>query len=155
MDPQGAANCFICRKHRGDIEIPGGPIYEDALVYAGHAAIPAGETTAYLGAILIEPRRHVPEIGDLTAEEAAGVGRLLARLGRALQTSEAAEHVYLPVLGHDVDHLHIWLMPRYPGTPRAYWGVRLDEWPAAPRGGPAAIEALCDRLRAQLAAAQA
>jgi diadenosine tetraphosphate (Ap4A) HIT family hydrolase len=155
MEPASAANCFICRKHRGEIQVPGGAIYEDDLVYAGHAAIPEGEAAGYLGAVLVEPRRHVPEIGDLTAEEAARIGVLLARLGRALQASEAAEHVYLFVLGHHVAHLHVWLVPRYPGTPRDYWGPRVDEWPEGPRGGPADIAALCGRLRAQLAAAQA
>jgi hypothetical protein len=42
-------DCFICRKHRGEISIPGGPIYQDDLLYAGHIAIPDEQTSVYLG----------------------------------------------------------------------------------------------------------
>jgi histidine triad (HIT) family protein len=138
--------CFICRKHRGEIQFPGGSFYEDDLVYIGHAAIPEGESTTYLGAFLVEPRRHAPGIGDLTGPEAERVGLLASRLGRALVEAAGAEHVYLFVLGHHVDHLHLWVVARYPGTPREYWGQRVDEWPDAPRGGPEAIEDLCRRV---------
>ena len=33
---QQPADCYICRKHRGELLIPGGAIYEDDLLYAGH-----------------------------------------------------------------------------------------------------------------------
>jgi histidine triad (HIT) family protein len=130
--------------------MPGGAVYEDDLVYAGHAAIPGGQATAYLGALLVEPRRHIPGLADLTDREAQRVGLLVARLSRALRVSEGAEHVYLFVLGHQVPHLHIWVVPRYPGTPQEYWGTRVDEWPGAPRGGPQEIANLCERLRVHL-----
>lgn len=58
-----------------------------------------------------------------------------------------AKHVYSFVLGHHVPHLHIHVVPRYPGAPREFWGTRVDGWPDAPRGGAAEIAALCDRLR--------
>jgi diadenosine tetraphosphate (Ap4A) HIT family hydrolase len=58
--------------------------------------------------------------------------------------------VYAFVLGDHVPHLHIHLVPRYPGAPPQYYGVQVDEWPEAPRGGPNEIKALCGRLRAQL-----
>ena len=32
-----------------------------------------------------------------------------------------------------VPHLHVHLAPRYPGTPRDYWGSRLRDWPDAPQ----------------------
>lgn len=39
MNPDNlqTTECFVCQKHRGEIIIPGGAIYEDHLVYAGHA----------------------------------------------------------------------------------------------------------------------
>ena len=46
--------------------------------------------------------------------------------------------------------MHIHLVPRYPGAPREYWGVHVDEWPDAPHGGPQEMAALCARLRAHL-----
>ena len=146
-----AVNCLVCRKHRGEVAVPGGAIYEDNLVYAGHAPIRPGESTAYLGYLFAETRRHTPGLADLTEAEAQAVGLLVARLSRALVASEGAEHVYAFVLGDAVPHLHVHLVPRYPGAPREYWGVRMDEWPAAPRGGLEEIAALCARLRRALA----
>ncbi len=46
-------DCFICRKHRGEIMIPGGAIYEDDLLYAGHVGTQEGQA-AYLGYIMVE-----------------------------------------------------------------------------------------------------
>jgi hypothetical protein len=59
------------------------------------------------------------------------------RLARALKEVAEAEHVYRFVFGDGLTHLHVVLAPRYAGTPREYWGVRLREWPDAPRAGPA------------------
>lgn len=142
--------CFICRKHRGEIEMPGGIIYEDTLVFAGHGFKVGGEEDHYLGHLLVEPKRHVPGLGGLTDEEARRIGLVLTRLSRAVQTAVSAEHIYLFVMGHHVDHLHYHLIPRYPGTPREYWGVRVDEWPDAPRGDAEAIEEICAQLRGDL-----
>ena len=142
--------CFVCEKHRGTIEVPGGPLVEDELVYASHGIVPPGHSTAYLGTLFVEPKRHAPGLADLTEAEAERVGLWTSRLARALVRSERAEHVYSFVLGQHVDHLHVWLVPRYPGTPPEYAPMRLFEWPDAPRGGPDDIAALCARLRAQL-----
>lgn len=145
------SNCFICQKHRGQILSPGGVIYEDDLVYAGHAFPPNGPIeNAYLGYLMIEPKRHVPGLAELTEEEARRVGWLITRLSGALKASEDAEHIYLFVLGHSGAHLHHHLVPRYPGTPREYWGVRVDEWPRAPRGNIDVINEVCKRLRGQI-----
>jgi diadenosine tetraphosphate (Ap4A) HIT family hydrolase len=144
-------DCFVCRKHQGEIVVPGGTIYQNDLVYVGHAQIADGQSTAYLGYLMVEPKRHAAGLADLTDEEAAALGLLVSRLSRALKVSEGAEHVYAFVLGDHVAHLHVHLVPRYPGAPPQYWGVRVDEWPEAPRGGPAEIASLCDRLRSQLA----
>lgn len=141
-------DCFICRKHRGEISIPGGAIYEDDRLYVGHVRIPEGQDTAYLGWIVVETKRHVPEIGDLTDEEARAMGLMITRAGRALVQSESAEHVYVFLFGHGVPHVHMHVIARYPGAPREYWGAKVDEWPDAPHGGADEIAALCARLRA-------
>lgn len=149
---QPVAECFVCRKHRGAIVIPGGAIYEDDLVYAGHATIPEGQSITYLGCLFVEPKRHAAGLADLTDTEARALGLLVTRLSRALKTSEKAEHIYAFVLGDHVPHLHIWVMPRYAGTPQEYWGMRVAEWPDAPSGGAHEIAALCERLRVHLRA---
>lgn len=145
--PTTPETCFICRKHCGEIEAPGGAVYDDALVFAGHAFIPDGKDTAYLGMLLLEPKRHVANWIDLTDAEGEALGRAAARLSRALAQVCGAEHVYTFVLGHSIDHLHMFLLPRYPGTPREFWGLNVDDWPDAPRGGLDEIEELCEKLR--------
>jgi histidine triad (HIT) family protein len=144
------AMCFVCRKHRGEIAVPGGPIYEDELAYAGHV-FPEGQSSVYLGWLVAEPKRHAAGLADVTDKEAQALGLLVARLSRALKAVAGAEHIYSLVLGHHVPHLHIHVIPRYHGTPEEYWGMRVDEWPGAPQGGPTEIAGLCERIRAYLA----
>lgn len=151
-EPTTPESCFICRKHRGEIESPGGAVYDDGLVFAGHAFIPDGKDTAYLGMLLLEPQRHAANWPDLTDAEGEAIGRAATRLARALRQVCGAEHVYSFVLGHSIDHMHMFLIPRYPGTPREFWGLNVDAWPEAPRGGQADIEELCEKLRRALQA---
>lgn len=142
-------DCFICRKHRGEEPAPGGAIYVDDVVYASHRA-PPPDGRVYLGYCFVEPRRHAAGLAELRDEEAQAIGRLVARLSRALRAELHAENVYAFVLGDRVPHLHIHLIPRHPGAPREYWGVHVDEWPDAPQGGEAEIAALVARLRMRL-----
>ena len=53
---------------------------------------------------------------------------------------------YAAVIGHGVEHFHLHVIPRYPGTPREFWWTRVDEWPGAPRGGEAEVAELAQRL---------
>lgn len=142
--------CLLCRKHRGDWSTPGGAIYQDDLVYISHAQIREGEDTAFIGTLFVEPKRHADGMEDLTDEEAQTVGIWASRVARALKAVTKADHIYMLRFGHHVDHLHVWLVPRYPGTPEEYWGTKVDEWPGAPYGDEAEISAFCERVRAEL-----
>ena len=62
--------CLVCRKHRGGIAVPGGIIFEDDLVSISHAQLWGEEKDHYLGHVFVEARRHVPELADLTEQEA-------------------------------------------------------------------------------------
>jgi diadenosine tetraphosphate (Ap4A) HIT family hydrolase len=75
------------------IPIPGGAIYEDELLYAGHGG------PGYLGYLFVEPKRHVPGWADLTDKEAQALGLLVARLSRALKQSEGPEKTTKAKLG--------------------------------------------------------
>ncbi len=143
--------CFVCQKHRGLEFVPGGPVYEDALVYAGHAWSVEDRQTPYLGGFIVEPRRHIPTWAELDDEEARAIGVAIRDVGRALKRATAAEHIYVFVLGHNVAHLHVWVVPRYPGTPREFWGLNLFEWPGRPDGTQTAVETICEEIRAALA----
>lgn len=137
--------CLICVKHATPAAVD--RVWEDDLVWAGHMP---GETTVYRGWLLVETRRHAAGFEDLTDEESAAVGVLISRAARVLRAVTAAEHVYAFRLGDGVPHLHVHLVPRYPATPREYWGLRLDEWPDAPLVDQAGRAELVERLQASM-----
>lgn len=124
--------CLICNKHQQGDAAQGGVLLEDDLVYVGHVHALDGPT-AYCGYLMVEPKRHVHRLGDLTDVEAAAIGRTTNRMARLLREELGAEHVYSFVYGDAVEHLHVHLAPRYAGTPLEFWGHRLTRWPDAPR----------------------
>ncbi len=149
---QQQTDCLICRKHRGEIVVPGGSIYEDDLLYASHRGNfqTQEEQPIYLGYLMVETKRHIPGLADLTNNEAQTIVLLVTRLSRALKATEGAEHIYAFVLGDHVPHLHVHIVPRYPRAPREYWGIHVDEWPDAPRGRLQEMADLTTRIRTYL-----
>lgn len=144
-DGPDGAECFVCAKHAMGGSALGGVLFENDLVYSGHAHATGG--AVYRGYLVAEPKRHVAGLGDLSDEEAGALGQLVNRLARALKDVAGAEHVYSFVIGHGPPHLHVVLAPRYPGTPLEYWGLRLREWPEAPRVDDDEMRVLVTSLR--------
>ncbi|MCM3638086.1 HIT family protein [Sporosarcina luteola] len=141
--------CFICKKHLGELKTDGITIYEDDFVFVGH--IDNNGEPGYLGQLIIDLKRHVPTLGDMTEEEAVVFGRMMARVSKALMVTEGAEHIYSLVSGNSVPHLHMHIVLRYPGTPKQYWGpMSVRAWSDAPIGGNHEIIALCERVRSCL-----
>ncbi|WP_313893911.1 HIT family protein [Psychrobacillus sp.] len=142
-------DCFICNKHKGSIQTAGITIYEDEYVYVGH--IDKNGQPNYLGHIMIDLKRHVPTLGDMTMDEAKVFGMTMTKVSKALLESEKAEHVYSLVSGNSVPHLHMHLIARYPGTPEQYWGpMEVYDWEDAPIGDNDKVVKLCNRLKAYL-----
>lgn len=139
------ADCFICRKHRGEIHVAGGCIYEDDYVYVGH--IGSSGSAVYMGYVMVDLKRHVAGYGDMTEDEASAVGSVLNRIGKALKETEGAEHVYSFVQGDAFPHFHVHLIPRYPGTPEEYWHPTSIRGYEAAYGTANEVEALCVRLK--------
>jgi histidine triad (HIT) family protein len=145
----GSPGCFVCEKHSSGEHAQGGVVFEDDLIYIGHVhALKAAK--AYRSWLVIEPKRHVAEIGDLDDAEASALGLACSRTARVLRTTVGAEHVYLFVFGDEVPHLHVHVVPRYSRTPRQFWGPRLNAWPDAPRVDADEMRALVSRLRDQI-----
>lgn len=137
MDEPG---CPICAKHRGGGPLQGPVVYADDLVVVTHRA------DGLLGHAFVETRRHVRGLEDLTDTEAEVVGRLTARLARALKRELGAERVHAFVAGRQVDHFHQHVLARPPGAPPAqpWW----SPWTEGPHGD--AVE-LAESLAPQLA----
>ena len=115
------------------------------------------DTSIRLGAVrhiedgsLWEPQRHVPGLGELRDDEASALGVLCSRLARMLTQAMNASHVYAFVYGDAVPHLHVHLAPRYPNTPREFWGPKLTQWPDAPKVDGEQMRTLISRLRQHL-----
>jgi diadenosine tetraphosphate (Ap4A) HIT family hydrolase len=146
-------DCFICRKHRGEVALAGGPIHADDLLFAAHAwETPHGvPEDVYVGRVFVETKRHAAAFADLSAEEAAAVGVLASRLSRAMRNALGADFVFAAVIGTGVPHFHLHLVARYPETPADVPWHGVDEWSGAPRGGEDEIAAASERIRAALA----
>jgi diadenosine tetraphosphate (Ap4A) HIT family hydrolase len=146
------SDCLVCRELGGDVELPGGLVYEDTEVAAFHVPpLPElGRPAPYLGHLLVVTRRHAPSLADLDDDEAAAVGRVTARLARVLTDVAGAERVFSAVVGTGIPHFHQHLLPRYPDTPPDVPWHSVDDWEGAPRGDADSIAELASRLRSGL-----
>jgi len=62
--------------------------------------------------VLLEPREHLGEPGDLSDELAAELGVLLARIERAIRSIGEIGRVHVCRWGDGGEHLHWWFMAR-------------------------------------------
>lgn len=98
------------------------------------------------GHLLVVPLRHAPDIWAISDDENAALSRTAYRLTRRMRDALRPEGLTLlqsngAAAFQTVFHLHIHLIPRWPGD-----GLRLP-WRPTP-GHPAAIRAAADRIRA-------
>jgi len=150
MDTTTLPSCIICQKHRGEITLPGGAIFENELIFVSHASRFRDEKDHYLGHVFIETKRHVAELSQLTEPEAQMVGAYAQRISQALMDVLGVVHVYVFIIGDGVPHFHEHLIGRYPNAPREYWGVKVDEWAEAPHGNDDEIAKVSGLLKKYL-----
>lgn len=66
----------------------------------------------------LEPRRHISDITQLSGEEAATFGQVIASASKAIKDATGADLIYVYVFGDSVPHLHVHLAPhRHDGSP--------------------------------------
>ena len=141
--------CDVCREIAGEIELPGGLLWDTALVLAFHVP-PLLEPSPLLGHLLLTTRRHADTWADLSSDEASEIGIACATLGRGLRSLTNAERLYSAVIGHHSPHFHLHLFPRYPGTPSQYSFLHVDEWEGSPTGDAQQITSFVAQLRKHL-----
>lgn len=145
---QREKDCITCKKLRGIVPLMGSAVYESDRLLISHL-IPGEGDRHHLGHFLIEPKRHIEGLGELTDIEAAETGRMTTRLSHALKESEGVDLIYPSSWATTFPPSY----PCDPPLPRCSSGIlggRVNEWPDAPRGGKEAIEALCERVRRKL-----
>ena len=127
-------DCLVCQEHRFEVPPPGGHLISTDEVVAFHLPPwPPPTRDVYLGYLMVTSRRHVAGFAELTDDEAAAIGRDMARLSRALKRL-GAERVYSLTTGHGCPHLHVHLVPRWPRTPESVSWLEVDDWDGARRG---------------------
>jgi len=141
------AECFICRKHAGELAAPpGGYLFDAAQFRVCHA--PAA--LAAPGTLLIESRRHLLDFAEMTLEESATYGPLLARVYTAIRQVTGAERVYSLVTLEGAAHFHSWHIPRLPNEAARGAALLAAHQQCSEADALAAAEALRAALRAAL-----
>ncbi len=150
MDP----NCIFCKIIAGDI--PCYKLYEDGRVLAFLDVGPLSE-----GHVLVIPKAHAVQLGEMADEVAAAIGAVLPRLARAVSaaTGTGAYNILQnngEVAGQVVMHVHFHLIPKpdptrapdskSPGSPGSGLGIH---WPAG-QIDPEAAETLADKITSAL-----
>jgi diadenosine tetraphosphate (Ap4A) HIT family hydrolase len=99
--------CLSCEVIAGRVASPGGFIFESDDWVLVHQVSPP----SLAGFLILQPRRHVEQIADLTMEEASEFGPVLRRATQALTRVVQPEKIYVCSLGSGVKHVHFYLIP--------------------------------------------
>ena len=95
----------------------------------------------------VQTKRHATNLAALSDSESERLGWLIGRISRALGRCTTAEWTYCFGFTEGFRHIHLLVAARYPGLPKEYLRLAIADWPGAPRGNLAQVEALAGRLR--------
>lgn len=98
-------NCIFCKIASG--EIPTKKIYEDGDVIA----FPDREPKTP-GHTLLIPKEHHVWFQDLPDKLSDHLFRIAKSIAKELKAKNGADYVHLSIVGKDVPHVHVHLMPR-------------------------------------------
>ncbi|WP_338863502.1 histidine triad nucleotide-binding protein [Myxococcus stipitatus] len=103
------SNCLFCKIRDG--QIPAKVIYQDETCLAFEDINPQAPTH-----VLFIPRKHIPTVNDLTAEDEATVGHLFTAAAKVARERAHDENGYRVVMntnahaGQTVFHIHLHLL---------------------------------------------
>lgn len=100
------SECIFCKIIRG--EIPASKIYENDNILAFLDIKPVNP-----GHILIIPKKHYEKMETTPDEVVSDVFIIAKKLMKVIKEAMSADFVALSVVGIDVPHFHIHLIPRY------------------------------------------
>lgn len=141
--------CFFCDRLASVEDWDSSLIYEDDLVHVTRQIDPEGPS--YLGAVLIQTKRHTESgLAELTDAEGQRIGLLVAEISRALKELVGAAWTYTYCFNERFRHVHQFVFARYSDMPAEYVRVRVNEWSQAPRGSREQVAHLSRQLRERL-----
>jgi diadenosine tetraphosphate (Ap4A) HIT family hydrolase len=151
--PEEAAvsqECVACRLIAGELDLPGGRIFQTEHWVVEHCIGSLG-----VGTLILKPFRHIVGLADLSSAEAAPLGLLLQRTSSIIRTLTESDQIYTCLWSHAdwrPGHIHFVLQPvwnslqsRYPGPGPVLQMAMFKESNPLDRGG---VQAFCDRARA-------
>jgi len=98
-------DCIFCKIIAG--EIPSYKVYEDDNYFAFLDIRPLNQ-----GHTLVVPKKHYRWVWD--AEDIGGYYQVVQKIAKALRKVFATEYIVSLVFGEEVQHAHVWLIPRLP-----------------------------------------
>lgn len=98
-------SCIFCKIIKG--EIPSAQVYEDEKILAFLDINPVNH-----GHVLVIPKAHHPRMEETPDAVVADIFVQSKRLMPAIKKATNAEHIAVSVVGTEVPHFHIHLIPR-------------------------------------------
>ena len=148
---ESTLRCYSCEALRGERHIsPTEHIYYGRYWIVDHAW-----PSALVGWVVLVLRRHAAALHELTADEFAEMGELLARTVRALHMETGCAKEYLACFAEadHFQHVHIHVVPRANDLPHELHGQHIFALlnPTDDALAPVAdVQAFCTRMRAAM-----
>ena len=138
-------DCLFCDRMSHPASLESRLVYEDEYFHASHHV--GEEGPHLLGVVLIQSRRHVNDLSELSETEAMRLGTLVKGVSGALKSAVGASWTYCYSFMEGVRHVHVFVTARYPGVPPEYVRLSIGDWPEAPVGSIAQVNDLSARLK--------
>lgn len=121
---EGGTDCFACQQP------------DDAYLWADDLwRLGLFEPSPFLGVVLLEPRDHLESIAEFPDHLATGLGPMVGRVQRAIESLGGIGNVHVNHWGDGAAHLHLWFYPRpygqlqLRGTFLPLWSFALPDLP--------------------------
>ncbi len=144
--------CVSCRTLQGDIQPPGGILYQNeywAFFLGSTPPLVAGQ-----GFIVL--KRHCENVAELNQAEQETLGVTIAKIAQAMSVVLQPEKVHFGLYGESVKHIHLHVTPRVATLPAgniplvwlSVWIGILEKLKLRKPIADASVEAVAERLKA-------
>ena len=128
-------NCVFCQIAAG--QLPSQTVYQDKLIQAFLDIRPVQP-----GHLLVITKAHYPQLQDVPDEQLGSIFAKVKWLRQRLQQALTADYVIVSIVGVDVPHFHVQLIPRRQGDGLSGWPTRNYQ--------PGETEAVAKQIKAAL-----